>query len=91
MANPTQAGSYTVTATLDNPNYTAAAATGTLVIGQATPTLTWADPANITVGTPLGAAQLDAIASFDGMPLAGRLDLYAPRPEPCFPPATARP
>ena len=44
VTNPTQAGDYTVTATLDNPNYTATAVTGTLVIGQATPTLTWADP-----------------------------------------------
>ena len=71
-------GDYTVTATLDNPNYTAPAATGTLVIGQATPTLTWADPANITAGTPLGAAQLDAIASFDGMPLPGVLTYTPP-------------
>ena len=66
-----------MTATLDNPDYTATAATGTLVIGQATPTLTWAVPASITAGTPLGAAQLDAIASFDGMPLAGVLT-YTP-------------
>ena len=78
VTDPTQAGDYTVTATLDNPNYTAPAVTGTLVIGQATPTLTWADPANITVGTPLGAAQLDAIASFDGMPLPGVLTYTPP-------------
>jgi hypothetical protein len=38
---------------------------------MATPTLTWADPASITAGTPLGAAQLDAAASFDGAPLPG--------------------
>ena len=48
-----------------------------LTVGQATPTLTWADPANITVGTPLGDAQLDATASFDGMPLPGELT-YTP-------------
>ncbi len=78
VTNPTQAGDYTVTATLDNPNYTAPAVTGTLVIGQATPTLTWADPGNITVGTPLGAAQLDATASFDGMPLPGVLTYTPP-------------
>ena len=77
VADPTQAGDYTVTATLDNPDYTATAATGTLVIGQATPTLTWAVPGSITAGTPLGAAQLDAVASFDGMPLAGVLT-YTP-------------
>jgi len=67
-----------VTANLDNPNYTAAAATATLVIGQATPTLTWADPANLSVGTPLGTAQLDAIASFDGLPLPGVLTYTPP-------------
>jgi hypothetical protein len=71
VANPTRAGDYAVTATLENPNYTAQAVTGTLVIGQATPTITWVDPGNITVGTPLGAAQLDATASFDGIPVAG--------------------
>ena len=52
--------------------------TGTLVIGQATPTLTWAQPGNITVGTPLGAGQLDAIASFNGVPLAGVLTYSRP-------------
>jgi hypothetical protein len=71
VTNPTQAGDYSVTATLDNPNYTTSAATGTLVINQATPTLTWAPPANIIAGTPLGSAQLDATASFDGTPLPG--------------------
>jgi len=79
VTNPTHAGDYTVTATLVNPDYTAPAVTGgTLDIGQATPALTWADPANITVGTPLGAAQLDAIASFDGMDLAGVLTYTPP-------------
>jgi hypothetical protein len=78
VTNPTRAGAYTVTATLDNSNYTATAATGTLLIGQATPTLTWADPANITAGTPLGATQLDAIAAFDGMPLPGVLTYTPP-------------
>ncbi|HKI16621.1 MAG TPA: MBG domain-containing protein, partial [Isosphaeraceae bacterium] len=78
VTNPTQAGDYTVTATLDNPDYTAPAVAEPLVIGQATPTLTWADPANITVGTPLGAAQLDAIASFDGTPLPGVLTYTPP-------------
>jgi hypothetical protein len=66
-----------VTATLDNPDFTAPAVTGSMVIGQATPALTWAQPANITVGTPLGAAQLDATASFNDMPLPGVLN-YSP-------------
>ena len=77
MADPTRAGQYTVTATLNNPDYTATAVTGTLVIGQATPTITWAVPGSIDAGTPLGAAQLDAIASFDGLPLPGVL-IYSP-------------
>ena len=33
---------------------------------QATPTITWANPADITYGTPLGATQLDATASVPG-------------------------
>ncbi len=78
VTNPTRVGEYTVTATLDNPNYVAPAATGTLVIGQATPTITWTAPGNITVGTQLGGAQLDASASFNGTPLSGSLD-YTPQ------------
>jgi hypothetical protein len=66
VASPTRAGSYQVMATLNNLNYTAPAATGTLVIGQATPTITWANPTAITYGTPLGPAQLDATASAPG-------------------------
>ena len=72
---PTTAGSYAVTATLTNTNYTATPVTGTLVIGQATPVITWANPADITYGTPLSATQLDATASvagnFDYTPAAG--------------------
>ncbi len=52
VASPTQAGTYTVTASLDNANYTAQQATGTLIINQATPTLTWV-PAAITAGNGL--------------------------------------
>ena len=51
VAAPTTAGSYSVVAALDNPNYTANSVTGTLVINPATPTITWANPANITYGT----------------------------------------
>ena len=39
---------------------------GDLSIAQATPTVTWAMPANITQGQALGAAQLDAPASVPG-------------------------
>ena len=68
---PTRAGTYTVTASLINPNYMAAPVTGTLVIGQAMPAITWATPANITAGTALSAAQLDATARFDGVSVPG--------------------
>ena len=66
MAAPTTAGSYTVTATLDNPNYAATDVTATLIINQATPTITWANPADIVYGTPLGPQQLDATSSLAG-------------------------
>jgi hypothetical protein len=77
VAGPTHAGQYTVVATLNNPDYTAPAVTGTLVIGQAMPSISWSAPTSITVGTPLGAAQLDALASFNGAPVPGVLT-YAP-------------
>ena len=51
--------------------------TGTLIIGQATPSLAWAAPAGITAGTPLGAAQLDATVIFDGVPVSG-VFIYSP-------------
>jgi hypothetical protein len=66
VADPTQAGSYAVMATLNNPNAAAASVTGTLVINPATPTITWRDPADITAGTPLGPDQFDAAASVPG-------------------------
>jgi hypothetical protein len=77
VASPTHAGDYAVTATLNNANYTAVPATGTLVIGQATPVISWATPTNITSGTKLTSLQLDATASFGGAPLAGGFD-YTP-------------
>ena len=45
-------------------DYTSATASVALTVDQATPTLTWADPAAIVYGTALGAAQLDATASY---------------------------
>ncbi len=71
VSSPTQAGSYSVTATLNNANYTATPASGTLVIAQAVPTLSWTNPTNISVGTALGSAQLDATATFNGTAIAG--------------------
>jgi hypothetical protein len=39
---------------------------GMLIVNKATPTITWSKPADITFGTPLGPAQLDAVASIPG-------------------------
>jgi hypothetical protein len=71
VADPARAGSYTVTATLDNPDYTAQAAVETLTIAQAAPTLNWSAPAAISAGTPLSATQLDAVATFAGATVPG--------------------
>jgi hypothetical protein len=71
VASPTAAGSYAVTAVLDNPNASAPAATGTLVIGRASPVVNWTISGDLVAGTPLGAAQLDATAKFNGVPLGG--------------------
>jgi hypothetical protein len=65
------AGVYSVTATLSNPNYQAPVATGTLTIHQAVPVIHWT-PANLSTGTPLGPSQLNATATgVDGNPVAG--------------------
>jgi hypothetical protein len=66
VAAPMAAGSYSVTATLDNPNYAAAPATGTLTINPAPAQVTWANPADIIYGTPLGPEQLDATSPVPG-------------------------
>ena len=50
-----------------------------LTVGQATPVIAWAAPADITAGTRLGSAQLDATASFDGSPVQGTF-AYSPLP-----------
>jgi probable HAF family extracellular repeat protein len=50
----------------DATDYAAATATVKLDVAQATPTIAWADPADLTAGTPLSAAQLDATASVPG-------------------------
>jgi hypothetical protein len=63
---PTGAGTYTVMASLNNPNASAPTATDTLTVNPAMPTITWANPADISYGTPLTATQLDATASVPG-------------------------
>ena len=63
---PTQAGTYQVTARLLNPSYQATPVNETLTINMATPVVTWPGPAAITTGTALGSAQLNAVASVPG-------------------------
>jgi MBG domain-containing protein/thrombospondin type 3 repeat protein len=72
VTSPVNAGSYVVAASLNNPNYEAADAGGSLTIQPATPAITWATPAPITVGTPIGAGQLNAVATgVGGVAVAG--------------------
>jgi Bacterial Ig-like domain (group 3) len=47
-------------------NYAFATATGTLTVTKATPTIIWANPADIAYGTALSATQLDATTSAAG-------------------------
>ena len=63
------AGSQTLSVTLtptDSTDYTTASVHVTLIVNQATPTITWATPAAITYGTALSTTQLDATASVPG-------------------------
>jgi PKD repeat protein len=63
---PTGVGTYSVTATINNPNYNSTSATATLTITKATPVLAWATPASITYGTLLSSTQLDPTSSVPG-------------------------
>ncbi len=49
-----------------NADFASASSTTMLTLNKATPTVTWATPAGITYGTPLGSTQLDATASVAG-------------------------
>jgi hypothetical protein len=63
------AGSQTLSVTFtpaDTTDYNTATAAVTLTVNKATPTITWATPAAITYGTPLGATQLDASSTTAG-------------------------
>jgi hypothetical protein len=74
IAAPTNAGSYDVIASVTDANYKGGTS-GTLVIGKATPVITWQNPQDITYGTALSATQLNAAASVTGAlsytPVAG--------------------
>lgn len=59
-------GSHTLQVTFtptDKVDFATATGTVILQVTQATPTITWATPAPIVMGTPLSAAQLNATAS----------------------------
>ena len=62
----------------DAANYTTATATSTIDVLKATPTITWAAPADITYGTALSATQLNATAN-----VAGHVRLLAGRSARC--------
>jgi hypothetical protein len=74
------AGIHTLSVTFTPANttkYATVTDTVTLLVNQATPTITWAKPAAITYGTALSSTQLDATASVTGSwvytPVAGTL------------------
>ncbi|WP_190300363.1 MBG domain-containing protein [Rufibacter hautae] len=74
----TDAGTYTVIASLNNPNYTAENVTGNLEIAKADQKINWTAPAAITYGTALSATQLNAtVTGLAGGSAAGALT-YAP-------------
>jgi hypothetical protein len=65
VTSPINAGAYTVKATINDPGFQGTA-TGTLVINQVIPVITWTTPAYIMSGTALGNAQLTATANVPG-------------------------
>ena len=64
-AGPGQTLSVTFTPK-DTADYMSVTSTATINVQKGAPVITWADPAAITYGTPLGATQLDATASVPG-------------------------
>ena len=51
----------------DTVDYAIATAAAKINVARAKPTITWADPANIATGTPLGATQLNAKSPVSGV------------------------
>jgi hypothetical protein len=64
---PTNAGNYAVVATLTNTNYEAPNASGTLVIGKATASITLADLAHTYNGSPKSATATTSPAGLSGV------------------------
>ena len=65
VATPTNAGNYTVIATVTEPGYSASA-TNILTVAQALPGIIWSNPTSISYGTVLSATQLNATSSVAG-------------------------
>jgi hypothetical protein len=63
-------------------NYNLIYINGTLTVSQATPGITWANPTNVSYGTPLTVSQLDATSS-----VAGTF-VYTPAPGSVLPAGT---
>ncbi|HZI20287.1 MAG TPA: Ig-like domain-containing protein [Pyrinomonadaceae bacterium] len=80
--NVTVADGCTATATYEgDANHDGSSDAKSITITKATPTLHWADPAEITYGTPLGAPHLNATADVPGVfdAVAGTFG-YTPAP-----------
>jgi molybdopterin/thiamine biosynthesis adenylyltransferase len=65
------AGTYSIVPSLVDPNnrqtnYTVSLVSGTLTVGQATPIMTWTNPAPIIYGAALTSTQLNATANVPG-------------------------
>ena len=74
------AGTHTLSVTFtpaDTNDFTTATQTVQIVVNQATPAITWSTPAAINYGTALGAAQLDATATYNSAMVAGTF-VYTP-------------
>jgi hypothetical protein len=77
VSAPVNAGTYQVLVTLDNPDYEAPQATGTLTITRAVPVIQWTPP-TVTAGIPLGTTELNASAlGVDNVALSGEY-VYLP-------------
>src|SRR6185503_16744065 len=63
---PTNAGSYPITVSLSNANYSASNVTGTLVVAKSSSILSWATPVAVQQGTALSATQLNATSTGAG-------------------------
>ena len=64
--DPSAPDFYLVTATVTTPGYSGSGSNYLIINALPTPSITWATPAPITVGTPLSATQLDATANTPG-------------------------